>query len=80
MYGNAFGVPWELLRNSILFSERVQAQISQLRCRQHVLVGELDDAQAPQTDGGNAFGVPWELLRSSIIVIGAGASPSRHQD
>jgi hypothetical protein len=36
----------------------VEAQISQLRCRQHVLVGELDDAQAPQTDGSRSM-VEW---------------------
>jgi len=35
-----------------------EAQISQLRCRQHVLVGELDDAQAPQSDGSRSM-VEW---------------------
>ena len=54
----------------------VEAQISQLRCEQHVLVSQLDKAQAPKTDGGNAFGVPWELLCISVTGIGVGAGPS----
>jgi hypothetical protein len=35
----------------------VEAQITRLRSEQHVLVRELDQAQAPQADG-NAVGVP----------------------
>jgi len=36
----------------------VEAQISQLRCEQHVLVSQLDKAQAPQTDGSRSM-VEW---------------------
>jgi hypothetical protein len=36
----------------------VEAQISRLRCEQHVLVNELDKAQAPQTDGSRSM-VEW---------------------
>jgi len=36
----------------------LEAQISQLRCEQHVLVSQLDKAQAPQTDGSRSM-VEW---------------------
>ena len=36
----------------------VEAKISQLRCEQHVLVNELDKAQAPQTDASRSM-VEW---------------------
>ena len=36
----------------------VEAKISQLRCEQHVLVNELDKAQAPQTDASRSM-IEW---------------------